>query len=232
MSPPIKEAPPHFGKAIAADRAGFVFADSNVRYLTRADLQTLSADRLHIARNEIFARRGRHFKDDALRAYFSRFPWYQPRAWDVALGPVEKANVGLIQSIEAPPTASRGITGPAPAQTKAENNTVFADASRRYLAQEELQGLSADELVLVRNEIFARRGRYFKDDALRAYFSRKRLTIGRRQSRPNARGVILTPIGPWRRLYSLLSTIRTTRRTVSSAKPRATISATPRSSST
>ena len=171
VSPPIKEAPPHFGKAIAADRAGFVFADSNVRYLTRADLQTLSADRLHIARNEIFARRGRHFKDDALRAYFSRFPWYQPRAWDVALGPVEKANVGLIQSIEAPPTASRGITGPAPAQTKAENNTAFADASRRYLAQEELQGLSADELVLVRNEIFARRGRYFKDDALRAYFS-------------------------------------------------------------
>ena len=31
----------------------------------------------------------------------------------------------------------------------------------------------------------------------------KRLTIGRRQSRPKARGVIFTPIGPWRRLYSL-----------------------------
>jgi len=171
VSPPINQAPPHFGKAMAAARAGFLFADSNVRYLTRADLQTLSADRLHIARNEIFARKGRHFKDDALRAYFSQFPWYQPRAWDVALGPVEKANVGLIQSIEAPAAASRGITEPVPAQTKVENSAAFADPSRRYLTPEELQGLSADELVIIRNEIFARKGRYFKDDALRTYFS-------------------------------------------------------------
>jgi hypothetical protein len=170
-SPAINQAPPQFGKAMAAARAGFLFADSNVRYLTRADLQTLSADRLHIARNEIFARRGRHFKDDGLRAYFSQFPWYQPRAWDVALGPVEKANVGLIQSIEAPAAASRGITEPIPAQTKVENSAAFADPSRRYLTPEELQGLSADELVIIRNEIFARRGRYFKDDALRSYFS-------------------------------------------------------------
>jgi len=56
--------------------------------------------------------------------------------------------------------------------------------------------------------------------------------MGRRQSRPKARGVIFTPIGAWRRLYSFLSTIATTRRTVSGANPRATRSFTPRSSST
>ena len=82
------------------DRAGFLFADSNARYLTRAELQKLSADQLHIARNEIFARRGRYFKDDALRTYFSRFPWYQPHAWDVPLSPAEQANVKLVQSFE------------------------------------------------------------------------------------------------------------------------------------
>jgi hypothetical protein len=169
--PPIAQAPPHVGKVGAADRAGFLFADSDVRYLTRTELQRLSADRLHLARNEIFARRGRYFKDDALRAYFEQFPWYRPRAWDVPLTPVEKANVDLITSIESPAAASRGITAPVPAQTNTEDSFAFADVGRRYLTPEELQGLSADRLVIVRNEIFARRGRYFKDDALRAYFS-------------------------------------------------------------
>jgi YARHG domain len=169
--PPIAPAPPHIGKVGAADRAGFLFADSNVRYLTRTELQRLSADRLHLARNEIFARRGRYFKDDALRVYFEQFPWYRPRAWDVPLTPVEKANVDLIASIEAPVAASRSITAPALAQTNTEESFAFADVGRRYLTPEELQGLAADQLVIVRNEIFARRGRYFKDDALRAYFS-------------------------------------------------------------
>ena len=179
-SPRINQAPPHIGRV--ADRAGFLFADSNVRYLARGELQRLSADQLHVARNEIFARKGRFFKDDALRAYFLQFPWYRPRAWEVPLSPVEKANVALIQSVEqdnaglaqsseAPVAASRSIAGSLPAQTKAENDAPFADPSSRYLTPEELQGLSADQLAVVRNEIFARRGRYFKDDWLRAYFS-------------------------------------------------------------
>ena len=170
QSPPIVQ-PLHLGKGVVADRAGFIFADSDVRYLTHAELQSLSAERLHLARNEIFARRGRYFKDDALRAYFSRFSWYRPRAWYVPLSQVEVANVELIQSIEEP-ALSRSITTPLPPHTKAENSVVFLDPGSRYLTPEELQGLSADQLAVVRNEIFARRGRYFKDDALRAYFSR------------------------------------------------------------
>src|SRR5262249_12372190 len=169
-SPPITQASPHVGKAVVADRAGFLFADSNLRHLTRAELQRLSADRLHIARNEIYARRGRYFKDDALRAYFSRFSWYRPRAWDVQLGPVEHANVSLIQSIEGP-AATRALTSPLSADTQAENAITFPDPTSRYLTPEELQGLSPDQLAIIRNEIFARRGRYFKDDALRAHFS-------------------------------------------------------------
>jgi len=163
--------PPHIGKIVAPDRDGFLLADSNVRYLTRAELQGLSTDRLHLARNEIFARRGRYFKDAALRAYFEQFPWYQPHAWDVPLTPVEKANIGLIASIETPAAASRSVSGPVPAQTNTDDSVAFADPSRRYFTSEELQGLSADQLVIIRNEIFARKGRYFKDDALRTYFS-------------------------------------------------------------
>jgi len=63
-------------------------------------------------------------------------------------------------------------------------------------------------------------------------YSRNLLTTGRRQSLPNARGVILMPMAPWRRLYSFRSTIAMTRFTVVASKPRATMSATPRSFST
>src|SRR5262249_45205274 len=103
--------------------------------------------------------------------YFSQFPWYRPRTWDVPLSPVEQANVELIQSIEAPAAMSRSVTAPLPAHIRAENRVAFAVPGPRHLTPEELQGLSADELAIVRNEIFARRGRFFKDDALRAYFS-------------------------------------------------------------
>jgi YARHG domain len=86
--------------AAAVNHAGFVFAESNVRYLSRAELEKLSADQLHISRNEIFARRGRFFYDHRLSAHFARFAWYQPSAWHVRLNFIEQANVGLIRSIE------------------------------------------------------------------------------------------------------------------------------------
>jgi hypothetical protein len=84
--------------------------------LTRAELQYLSADQLRIARNEIFARKGRYFRDDRLRAHFSQFPWYDPYTYDVSLNAVEQANVSLIQSLEKearfapPPPAPRYIS--------------------------------------------------------------------------------------------------------------------------
>jgi hypothetical protein len=171
----IKRTPPQAGRPAA--RGSFQFADSSVRHLTSAELQMLSANRLRIARNEIFARKGRFFKDEALRAYFSQFAWYQPRAWDVPLSPVEVANVNLIQSTEdgalatAAPTRSIGE----PVQAEMEPGTraaAFPDTQRQYLTSADLQDLSTDQLVLVRNEIFARKGRYFKDPSLRAYFER------------------------------------------------------------
>jgi tetratricopeptide (TPR) repeat protein len=85
----------------AVGQLDFVFADSDVRHLTRIELQKLSEDQLQIARNEIFARRGRYFKDDRLSSYFAKLAWYRPAVWDVPLNPIEKANVDFIQSLEA-----------------------------------------------------------------------------------------------------------------------------------
>src|ERR1700685_3098247 len=63
--------------------AGFIFSDSDRRRLTVGELRGLSAEQLRIARNEIYARRGRYFKDESLKAYFSQFSWYQPNQWEV-----------------------------------------------------------------------------------------------------------------------------------------------------
>lgn len=78
----------------------FIFPDSDRIRLSRDMLVNMSPAQLRIARNEIYARRGRFFKDPALAQYFSRFNWYRPYTWDVPLNAVEQANVTLIASFE------------------------------------------------------------------------------------------------------------------------------------
>ena len=47
---------------------------------------------------------------------------------------------------------------------------ILPDSDSRYLSEDDLRGLSADECRLARNEIFARHGRCFDDAELQAYF--------------------------------------------------------------
>jgi len=96
--PPPQPVPPV--TAPARGNPDFIFPDSSSRLLTMADLQPLSKDNLRIARNEIFARRGRYFQSPDLTAYFGRFPWYRPNSWDPPLNPIESANVALLQRAE------------------------------------------------------------------------------------------------------------------------------------
>lgn len=92
--------PPVGQKNFVPADTGFIFPDSDRSMLTIDVLRGLSTDKLRLARNEIYARRGRFFKDPALAAYFSRFAWYRPTSWDVSLNAVEAANVKLIASME------------------------------------------------------------------------------------------------------------------------------------
>lgn len=59
------------------DTLGFVFPNSDSTYLDGSELEGLSAEECRIGRNEIYARHGRIFQDDALRAYFEQFDWYE-----------------------------------------------------------------------------------------------------------------------------------------------------------
>lgn len=54
----------------------YILPESNTRYLTNADLDSLSEWELKLARNEIYARHGRRFKDPDLQEYFDKQSWY------------------------------------------------------------------------------------------------------------------------------------------------------------
>lgn len=56
----------------------FIIYDSDKRYLTTADLDRLTPEQLRLARNEIYARKGRMFYSDDLQNYFNSKSWYQP----------------------------------------------------------------------------------------------------------------------------------------------------------
>lgn len=93
--------PPETIPQVPVGPRGMVFADSSMRQLDYAELAGLNAGALRIARNEIYARRGFRFEDDALRSYFSRFDWYSPRTDTVNLNAIEQRNVELIREAEA-----------------------------------------------------------------------------------------------------------------------------------
>lgn len=56
---------------------GFIFPNSDSSYLSNAQVSALSDNDLQLAINEIYARRGRIFKDASLNAYFNSQSWYE-----------------------------------------------------------------------------------------------------------------------------------------------------------
>ena len=79
--------------------------DSSTRYLTEADIVTLSDWEKKIARNEIYARHGRKFNSAELQQYFDSMDWYTPSIEekdfkDEMLNDVERYNTRLISQYE------------------------------------------------------------------------------------------------------------------------------------
>ena len=66
------------------------------------ELDQLSRFELRLARNAIYARRGRAFKSEILQDYFAAMSWYAPRDNYAAsmLSSVDLKNIGLIKSVE------------------------------------------------------------------------------------------------------------------------------------
>ena len=58
------------------NNVSYIVPECNSRYLSESDLQNLSLWELYLARNEIYARHGRGFKNKDLQEYFGSRSWY------------------------------------------------------------------------------------------------------------------------------------------------------------
>jgi len=84
----------------------YILPYSSTRRLTDSDLRSLTKDELRLARNEIYARYGRVFRDESLQKYFDSKSWYKnlrklPLGTEPTLTNLERSNIELIQVYEA-----------------------------------------------------------------------------------------------------------------------------------
>ena len=89
------------------DAADYILPNSDKVYYSSSDFAGLSDWELYVARNEIFARHGREFRNDDLARYFARKSWYvaryTPEEFDSMASPLnayEKHNVDELLSYE------------------------------------------------------------------------------------------------------------------------------------
>ena len=85
----------------------YVLPESATRVYSVSEIRGmgLSRDQLRIARNEIFARHGRGFKDAGLQSYFDSKSWYtkryEPGSFDESqLSSTERQNIDNIKAAE------------------------------------------------------------------------------------------------------------------------------------
>ncbi len=95
------EVAPREGKA-AAKKATYNGRFANDPKLGPWDVAAIAADERRVVRNEIYARHGRAFQTEDMKAHFEAQPWYtaDPAYSDARLTANDKANATLIQSFE------------------------------------------------------------------------------------------------------------------------------------
>jgi hypothetical protein len=122
------------------------------RLITEDLLRGLSLHELRLLRNEIYARRGRQFRTEWLAQYFWSQPWYEARedAGEPELTDTERKNIETIVAFE---------------------RKVKDDLSRKPLPAGLLEGMFLEDARKLRQEIYARHGKVFKDRWLQKYFA-------------------------------------------------------------
>ncbi len=120
--------------------------------ITPEMLDGLGLHELRLLRNEIYARRGRVFTTDWLSEAFEPADWYHadPDFHDDMLTPGQKNNAAVIAARE---------------------RELHEALSSKKIDPASLDGLFAEDLRVLRNEIYARHGRVFQNAGLRKYFS-------------------------------------------------------------
>ncbi len=119
--------------------------------LTEDKLAGLSLLELRILREEFHARHGKKFDAPGIRDYFNWRDWYKPakNQKTIKLNKIEQQNVDLLASYEA---------------------RIREKLSTEALGEDALGEMFAEDLRVLRNEVYARHGRVFKDKELQKYF--------------------------------------------------------------
>jgi hypothetical protein len=122
------------------------------RLVTEDLLKGLSLHELRLMRNEVYARRGRAFRTEWLSQYFYSQPWYDPREdfTEPELSDIEKKNIETIVAYE---------------------RKVKDSLSTQPITAGLLEGMFLEDARKLRNEIYARHGKVFKDKWLQKYFA-------------------------------------------------------------
>lgn len=122
------------------------------KLISDAMLQGLSLHELRLLRNEIYARHGRLFRAAWLQQYFYSQPWYEPSEdfKDEQLSGSDKQNVETIVKFE---------------------NRVHQELSSKPVTRTLLEGLFVEDAAQMRQEIYARHGKVFKEPWLQKYFA-------------------------------------------------------------
>ena len=119
--------------------------------LTEDKLAGLSMLDARILREEFYARHGKAFPEPGIRDYFNWRDWYKvaKNQKAIKLNKIEQQNVDLLAAYEA---------------------KLREKLSTDLVTDETLGALFAEDHRVLRNEIYARHGRVFKDKDLQKYF--------------------------------------------------------------
>jgi hypothetical protein len=119
--------------------------------LTEDKLAGLSILELRILREEFYARHGKSFDAPGIREYFAWRDWYKPAKdqKSIKLNKIEQQNVDLLAAYES---------------------KVREKLATEPLQEGQLGDMFAEDLRVLRNEVYARHGRVFKDADLQKYF--------------------------------------------------------------
>lgn len=129
----------------------YVLPESNSRYVTNDDISGMDAEKIQLAINEIYARRGRKFAMDQYQGYFDTKSWYkgtiEPEAFDDSVfNEYEKTNVDFLANAMNSLPATKSST------LAANDNSDYIDFSGFYVTVNDMGCYCSFDAILYRDK--------------------------------------------------------------------------------
>lgn len=147
----------------------YVISTSNAEVLTFAQLNDYTIDELFVARNEMLARHGYSFNGrENLKKYFQSKSWYNENpSFDGTMPTdIEKTNYDMISTIEFLKKAYEK-------SGDIQSDYVLEFSNKVVQSEERIRQLTDWELIIARNELFARYGLNFSTIEIKEHFIKK-----------------------------------------------------------